>query len=531
MNNVLPTPKKLARPKLTRVSAFPLLANPQRLLSPNGVRPLKKRKPLLSKPTPVPTPLPVITTQAPVLQGYTPMSLLDLWERKAPWLREMRQFDGNSYMIPHNPAYENSCNPYHNALGARSFRAGLYIKFEGQTTKDWTCVSNKGFGNELPYITYHASSIGNEYPCQSTITQNAKGWEHVHASAKPVRLHECQGLDSLAKLNPLNDLRFNLFSLLHGMVELNIGGDPEFFSPTQPPNHPLATSSTFFVADGFAWEYHPTPYRCLNNVMVYWNAALATMQTQIALVASPRLELTPEIIAMVKPEQRELGCNPSENIYGMQGDLNTACTLPVRWAGGHLHFNLPPNRCTPDTVRLCVENLDALWGPASVAMLGHQDDTERRRYYGLAGEYRTKPYGFEYRTPSNQLWVKSLFYYTLVEIARAAVKLGVAGLSWSDIGVDTTSEEIIECINQNNIPLAQAIIKRNMTVYWAILASKTSVSRIGYTPMRAVLDPGYFGGLHYVSSSPLTEAWDLRVKLTDLYYEDWPEEFFPQASA
>lgn len=68
----------------------------------------------------------------------------------------------------------------------------------------------------------------------------------------------------------------------------------------------------------------------------------------------------------------------------------------IRGAGGHIHIGL--KGLTAKRYKQFIKTLDLL---ISVPLVLIDPDKNRRRFYGLAGRYRDKPYGIEYRTPSN----------------------------------------------------------------------------------------------------------------------------------
>jgi hypothetical protein len=102
------------------------------------------------------------------------------------------------------------------------------------------------------------------------------------------------------------------------------------------------------------------------------------------------------------PAARQLGCLADYNAYA-QGVAFPATTVEMlggrRFAGGHIHigYDNPDNIPPWVAARLC----DVFIG----LRLTEQDhQPHRRTLYGQAGRFRPKPYGIEYRQPSN-LWL------------------------------------------------------------------------------------------------------------------------------
>jgi hypothetical protein len=103
---------------------------------------------------------------------------------------------------------------------------------------------------------------------------------------------------------------------------------------------------------------------------------------------------------LTHPNACTSGCDPDWNAYTLQiNDPPDYTTTRLRAAGGHIHIGYSFERQEiPEFVKV----LDLL---ITVPMMVY-DDPRRRTMYGKAGAFRLKPYGLEYRTPSNA-WVFS----------------------------------------------------------------------------------------------------------------------------
>lgn len=113
----------------------------------------------------------------------------------------------------------------------------------------------------------------------------------------------------------------------------------------------------------------------------------------------------------VNPVDFELGCNPDFNAYtGRRNVIPKNVPPGFRTAAGHIHIGWTKNEdpFSPGHLADCrdvVKQLDAMFQ-------GFCDLNEvrlekvRRRLYGKAGAFRPKPYGVEYRVPSNS-WLRS----------------------------------------------------------------------------------------------------------------------------
>lgn len=191
--------------------------------------------------------------------------------------------------------------------------------------------------------------------------------------------------------------------------------------------------------------------------------------------------LTEEDLSRFHPDCRQLGCQPSLNVYDPDSTLGIdAATYKWRSAGGHIHIGHNLNDKWPIVKRLgdIVPLLDVLVGNTFVLIDQDPLAAQRRKVYGRAGEYRLPSYGLEYRTLSN-VWLRAFPLHSLAfELARLAFRVAVSstdkprviGYDLKNLPVyDLTKPErnfagdlmsavripdIIEAINSNNFDLA-----------------------------------------------------------------------------
>lgn len=138
------------------------------------------------------------------------------------------------------------------------------------------------------------------------------------------------------------------------------------------------------------------------------------------------------------------GCEPDYNAWTRKENVKpTPPNEAMRSAGGHIHVE------TKDDPWETVKKMDLFLSVPAVLMdEGHQ----RKAIYGKAGACRFKPYGVEYRTPSN-FWIfdEKLIRWAWRNTERALqTQIDLDG----DLGSD-----IVNCINNNNRPLAEKLIK------------------------------------------------------------------------
>tara|TARA_R110000850_G_scaffold11713_3_gene40116 strand:+ start:2610 stop:3443 length:834 start_codon:yes stop_codon:yes gene_type:complete len=112
--------------------------------------------------------------------------------------------------------------------------------------------------------------------------------------------------------------------------------------------------------------------------------------------------------ALEHPQAQKSGCDPDENAWEeMMCDPVDLSTIRERCAGGHVHLGIkvegegqfPDPSIRSELVKL----LDVHVGLEDVI---RNPDRVRKELYGAAGSFRFKPYGLEYRSPSNY-WIAS----------------------------------------------------------------------------------------------------------------------------
>jgi hypothetical protein len=99
------------------------------------------------------------------------------------------------------------------------------------------------------------------------------------------------------------------------------------------------------------------------------------------------------------PKAQVFGCDPDFVAYDTSDQLRTVDALVVgnhRFCGGHLHFGFEnPDKIPHAALAILIDMFVGL--PSLI----FDQQSRRRKWYGLAGLYRPKPYGLEYRTMSN----------------------------------------------------------------------------------------------------------------------------------
>lgn len=256
---------------------------------------------------------------------------------------------------------------------------------------------------------------------------------------------------------------------------LSLGADPELFAfvgnkllPAYAFLPPKGEGVTQYW-DGYQaeWKYNHEGAHCQNNLVLYTRANLQALEQKAKCVhKDARLSLTnvvrvPQVVLdTARPEHVELGCQPSYNVYKLKGTpVYDPRKLPYRFAGGHMHFGTWSVRPQYEKI---IKTLDSILGIWSVGVARDMDNPIRRRYYGLAGEFR-KPkykegYGVEYRVLSN-FWLASPGMLQVTwDLGRMCVRLAHSRHMKLWAG---NEGETIETINNCDYKQADKILRRN----------------------------------------------------------------------
>lgn len=197
-------------------------------------------------------------------------------------------------------------------------------------------------------------------------------------------------------------------------MTLLVGADPEVFF--EGPNGPMSIVGKL---GGTKTKPKPIGFGCAvqeDNVAAEFNIPpaasakhfLQTIQYNLDYLEArakdigAKLAITPSMVfpneELQSKEAKTFGCEPDYDAWKM--DVNPrprARDKNLRSCGGHIH--LGSHEDPIQLIRAC----DLFIGAQLVKV---DNDTRRRLLYGKAGAFRPKPYGVEYRTPSN-VWIKT----------------------------------------------------------------------------------------------------------------------------
>lgn len=209
------------------------------------------------------------------------------------------------------------------------------------------------------------------------------------------------------------------------MTEFLIGADPEFFVKKNgqlisayglipgTKAEPHKVNGGAVQVDGMALEININPSDNFDEFNNNIDSVLNELQNMIGpeyeFDFSPVAEFGKEYIDAQPNEAKELGCDPDFNAYTGEANPKPNGDLGIRTASGHIHVGWTKDQAIedPDHIEACqmvTKQLDC-----TVGMLSHvwDRDTRRATMYGRMGAYRPKPYGVEYRTPSNA-WMNDI---------------------------------------------------------------------------------------------------------------------------
>ena len=229
-----------------------------------------------------------------------------------------------------------------------------------------------------------------------------------------------------------------------------VGADPELFlikdgefhsgfgiiPGTKDNPHPVPNGA--IQVDGMALEFNVEPTNVGSIFRHNVNSVLQTLRefvpAEYHFTIVPAVEFSTAHIASQPEQALMLGCEPDFNAYTMRENTPPETTGNIRTAAGHVHIGWtkdadPSTHTHMVSCTALVQQLDCLLGLASVL---YETDARRRTLYGRAGAFRPKPYGLEYRVPSN-FWISESNKIDMVfRMVQRAVSDLRAGKIWQE---------------------------------------------------------------------------------------------------
>lgn len=202
--------------------------------------------------------------------------------------------------------------------------------------------------------------------------------------------------------------------------------------------------------DNVTIEFNTPPCKSVDEYIKYIRQNIDWM-TEKAASMNLKLSIVPSAVftndELDSDGARTFGCEPDYNAwdYGSVNPKPRAEDPNLRSAGGHIHVQLDDKDLSVlDVVRA----MDMF---VTLVLMRYDNDTKRRELYGNAGAFRPKPYGLEYRTPSN-IWITHDDLITLVwnQVEKA--------IAYVKAGGNTEDERVQVAINTSNADLAEQLI-------------------------------------------------------------------------
>lgn len=222
-------------------------------------------------------------------------------------------------------------------------------------------------------------------------------------------------------------------------MTFTIGCDPEIFLTrngkavsahgmipgTKAAPHPVPSGA--IQVDGMAVEFNTAPvvytdFNAFNEnicrVVSELKKAVKEKDPSVSFAIMPTMTFDEEYLAAQPDDAKELGCDPDYSAYTLKHNPRPDGEVPFRTASGHLHVgwgaDIPVDN--EDHIQICADFVKMLDATVGLVMCYIDRDPRRRELYGKAGAFRPKPYGVEYRTPSN-VWLRNKTYREAVHFA------------------------------------------------------------------------------------------------------------------
>lgn len=215
--------------------------------------------------------------------------------------------------------------------------------------------------------------------------------------------------------------------------EFTFGADPEvFLKPVTAPadlekyymsahglvpgtkQRPHRVNNGFIQLDGMAAEFNIDPAGTKEEFVNNIKSVLTQLQDHVGrdkyrICATPVAEFEDTYFESVPKENKVLGCDPDWDAYTEDLNPTPDASRKFRTGAGHIHIGWGNdlNYYEPmfmENAFHLVKHLDTCVGKPLSNMTSK--DRQRTELYGKLGSFRPKPYGIEYRTPSNY-WVSN----------------------------------------------------------------------------------------------------------------------------
>lgn len=166
----------------------------------------------------------------------------------------------------------------------------------------------------------------------------------------------------------------------------------------------------------------------------------------IELFAGDSYEYSAHLLQV--PEALRLGCNPDQLAHH-RGEARMALRAEAfgnrRMLAGHIHIGYDKNAVEiPDWA--IVQGAEALSYLPAFLDRGYDTQDYRRKFYGIPGLYRSKSYGFEYRTPCSKWMDAPILVDSFAEVVEIIIN---SPLKFRELWGRMNFQEIQEVISTN----------------------------------------------------------------------------------
>ncbi len=228
--------------------------------------------------------------------------------------------------------------------------------------------------------------------------------------------------------------------------KITIGCDPEIFLRRKSDNKlvsahdlipgtkavPYKVEGGAIQVDGIAAEFNTNPadnWRDWYNNIGLVRTQLQAMLPHHTFSYEPAVMLDKDYFETLPDGTKLLGCDPDFNAWTGQVNPPPNGKSLMRTGAGHIHVGWtqvenPMSEVHFEECRTVVRQLDYYLGVPSILW---DTDNRRREMYGKAGAFRPKPYGVEYRTPSNAWLRHDRLWPNLFTFSRMALEGLITG--------------------------------------------------------------------------------------------------------
>jgi hypothetical protein len=270
------------------------------------------------------------------------------------------------------------------------------------------------------------------------------------------------------------------------MSEFTIGVDPELFLTLDDKpvsahglipgdkKVPYKVNGGAIQVDGTAVEFNtdPVPYYHFEEFNAKIVRVIRELSDEVKKNGNYRLNINPvqeydqEYFDSIPKEAKELGCDPDFCAYTLEANPRPDGDRLFRTGAGHIHIgwgaDIPvDNREHHEICASFVKMLDATVG---LFMICIDRDNRRRELYGKAGAYRAKPYGVEYRFPSN-VWLRSLSTRRVTHaLLKKAITYMQKGMTVKAV-TGFSEEEIRNILDTGDFATAEVILSNQIEAH------------------------------------------------------------------